>query len=46
VLAMVPAWWRHRRGAPRAAAAVGPPAASVTAAPSDFGPEHPPREGL
>ena len=50
VLAMVPAWWRHRRVARRHAP---PPAAPVrqagdttTRAPSEFGPEHPPREGL
>ena len=48
VLAMLPAWWKHRRVARR----VAPPAASAPAAPvaapppSDFGPEHPPREGL
>ena len=50
VLAMVPSWWRHRRvarrvtpepvvPAPAAAPAVVPP-------PSDFLPEHPPRDGL
>ena len=50
VLAMVPAWWHHRRVTKRQA----PPAASKTAAPataqqpSGFGPEaaHPPRDGL
>ena len=48
VLAMLPAWWKHRRVARR----VAPPATSAPAAPvaapppSDFGPEHPPREGL
>lgn len=46
VLAMVPAWWHHRRqatrqveGATPAAAAPPQPAAEVLA-------EHPPREGL
>jgi uncharacterized integral membrane protein len=51
VLAMVPAWWKHRRrsrqavpaGVPATAPATGPAAASPA---SDFGPEHPPREGL
>lgn len=48
VLAMVPSWWRRRREAlslvapPAAAPAVPPP----SAAPSGFGAEHPPREGL
>lgn len=49
VLAMVPAWWRQRRDAQRQASApaVVPPAAPAhTTTPSDFGPEHPPREGL
>ena len=48
VLAMVPAWWKHRRqarlaspGAPTLAA--GTPTAP---APSDFVADHPPREGL
>ncbi len=49
VLAMVPAWWKHRRVARRqetpAAPAKAPPVPS-TAPPSDFAPEHPPREGL
>jgi lipopolysaccharide assembly protein A len=47
VLAMVPSWWRHRRIAKR-----HKPAATTTqmpdpnsAPPSDFAPEHPPREG-
>jgi lipopolysaccharide assembly protein A len=50
VLAMVPAWWRHRRVARRHAPPPAPPARPagdpVTVAPSEFGPEHPPREGL
>jgi uncharacterized integral membrane protein len=48
VLAMVPSWWRHRRvarrHAPPPAAAPAPLPSSVP--PSEFGPEHPPREGL
>jgi lipopolysaccharide assembly protein A len=48
VLAMVPAWWRHRREAKRLAPppipAPAAPASSVL--PSEFGAEHPPREGL
>ena len=47
VLAMVPSWWRRRREALRLVAppaAPAPPPPSV--APSEFGPEHPPREGL
>ena len=48
VLAMVPRWWRRRREALRLAA---PPAAPASPpppslAPSEFGPDHPPREGL
>ena len=48
VLAMVPAWWKHRRLARRHAPppvtmAVAPP---TTVLPSEFGPDHPPREGL
>jgi uncharacterized integral membrane protein len=50
VLAMVPAWWRHRRVARRhnpAPAVVARPAGEgPTQVPSEFGPEHPPREGL
>jgi uncharacterized integral membrane protein len=48
VLAMVPTWWRHRRlakrHAPPAVAPSPPPPSSML--PSEFGPEHPPREGL
>jgi uncharacterized integral membrane protein len=47
VLAMVPSWWRRRREALRL---VAPPAAPAPPTPSvassEFGPEHPPREGL
>ena len=50
VLAMVPSWWRHRRVARRHAPQPPPPARvpgdPPTAAPSEFGPVHPPREGL
>ena len=49
VLAMVPSWWRQRSVARRHAPA--PPAAKPgtdmsTVTPSEYGPEHPPREGL
>lgn len=50
VLAMVPAWWRHRRVAQRAAPAVTvqPAPPSTQFPPSQFGAEAgmPPREGL
>jgi lipopolysaccharide assembly protein A len=48
VLAMVPSWWRHRREAQRLAPLTPPPAPTATASmmPSEFGPEHPPRDGL
>jgi len=48
VLAMVPGRWRaHSPPAQPARPVDTPPAAgAVTVAPSDFGPEHPPREGL
>jgi len=50
VLAMVPAWWKHRRVARRHAppppAAPKPAPDTVTPAASEVGPEHPPREGL
>jgi putative membrane protein len=49
VLAMLPGWWKNRRIARRVAPDTQlPPApsAAATVAPSDFGPEHPPREGL
>jgi uncharacterized integral membrane protein len=48
VLAMVPAWWHHRRVAKRHAPAVAPlpPPAPTSVMPSEFGPDHPPREGL
>jgi lipopolysaccharide assembly protein A len=50
VLAMVPAWWRHRRVAQRSAPppTVQPTVAPSTQVPSQFGAEAgmPPREGL
>ena len=47
VLAMVPAWWKHRRVARRhAPVAVTPQPSTPSVLPSEFGPEHPPREGL
>jgi len=48
VLAMVPAWWRHRREAQRSAPAPSQPSAPSTLLPSQFGPEAgmPPRENL
>jgi uncharacterized integral membrane protein len=50
VLAMVPAWWRHRRVAKRHAppAVVKAAAPPSTQQPSGFGaePAHPPRDGL
>ncbi|MEO5732076.1 MAG: LapA family protein [Rubrivivax sp.] len=48
VLAMVPAWWKHRRVARRLTPTIAPAATrpSTTLVPSEFGPEHPPREGL
>ena len=49
VLAMVPAWWKHRRVARRHAPAPpsAPAVASISMPPPEFGPEvHPPREGL
>jgi lipopolysaccharide assembly protein A len=49
VLAMVPSWWRHRREALRLSPAPAPlpsPASRSDSSPSEFVPEHPPREGL
>jgi len=46
VVSMVPAWWRHWRIARRVPAPKPTPAPSVALPPSDFGAEHPPREGL
>ena len=49
VVAMVPAWWRHRRVARRQAPIVAAPATggAVNPLPSGFGgPEHPPRDGV
>jgi len=49
VLAMVPAWWRHRRVARRQTPAPQPlrrATDSRLGPPSEPPPEHPPREGL
>jgi lipopolysaccharide assembly protein A len=46
VLAMVPSWWRQRRVAQQHAPRPAPVAAPASVLPSDFAPEHPPREGL
>jgi putative membrane protein len=48
VLAMVPAWWRHRREALRLAppAAPGAAVARGDTLTSEMLPEHPPRDGL
>ena len=50
VLAMAPHWWRQRRQVKRLAPVSKPttatPAAPNSGLPSEFGPEHPPREGL
>ena len=48
VLAMVPSWWRHRRLAKRhmPAPLPAPMPAPSSLMPSEFDPEHPPREGL
>jgi lipopolysaccharide assembly protein A len=48
VAAMVPSWWRQRRVAKRHAPQPpsGAAAAPTGLMPSEFGPEHPPREGL
>ena len=50
VLAMVPAWWRHRRVARRHAPPAPPPKrasdAPATQPGNELSPEHPPREGL
>ena len=48
VVAMVPSWWHQRRVAKRHAP---PPLSTASPVPSgltgsEFGPEHPPREGL
>jgi uncharacterized integral membrane protein len=48
VLAMLPGWWRRRPPAP-ATPQPGPArtrAAATSTLPSEFGAEHPPREGL
>ena len=51
ILAMVPAWWRHRRHAPRPQVGETLPAPLPAEPqnghlPSDYGNHHPPRDGL
>lgn len=48
VMAMLPSWWHQRRVAKRQAAQPVPVASTPPSSlmPSEFGPEHPPREGL
>lgn len=48
VMAMLPSWWHQRRVAKRLAPAPAPvnSAPQSSLMPSEFGPEHPPREGL
>lgn len=48
VLAMVPAWWKHRRHIRRTTPAAAPAATGATPAPATAPAalEHPPREGL
>jgi lipopolysaccharide assembly protein A len=47
VVAMVPAWWRHRRVARKHAIATAPrPEISIPPAPSEPALQHPPRDGL
>ena len=46
VLAMLPGWWRRRQVATSASSAAAPAAAPSSVLRSEFGPEHPPREGL
>jgi uncharacterized integral membrane protein len=48
VMAMLPSWWHQRRVAKRQAPgpAAGPNHPPSSLMPSEFGPEHPPREGL
>ena len=48
VLAMVPSWWQQRRVAKKHAPQPlpAPAGAPSSVMPSEFGPDHPPREGL
>ena len=48
VMAMLPSWWHQRRVAKRQALPAAPAATAPQSSlmPSEFGPEHPPREGL
>lgn len=45
-LAMVPAWWRHRRAAARLAPPADANAAAAATPTADLAAEHPPRDGL
>jgi uncharacterized integral membrane protein len=47
VLTMLPSWWRRRRvGLRQAPPAAAPAAAPASMPPSEYGPDHPPRDGL
>ena len=47
VLTMLPSWWRRRRmGLRQTPSAAAPAAAPTSTPPSEYGPEHPPRDGL
>jgi uncharacterized integral membrane protein len=48
VMAMLPSWWHQRRVARRNAPEPVKPSSAPQSSlmPSEFGPEHPPREGL
>jgi putative membrane protein len=48
VMAMLPSWWHQRRVAKRNAPEPAKPNSAPPSSllPSEFGPEHPPREGL
>jgi len=43
---MLPSWWKHRRRAKRQMPLAPTPVPTVAPPASDFGAEHPPREGL
>jgi uncharacterized integral membrane protein len=46
VLTMLPSWWRRRRMGLRQAPSAAPAPAPTSTPPSEYGPEHPPRDGL